>query len=136
VVTVTILDGTRATAVDAVVDAGAVLVDAEGFGSATGWELAPEGLCRDGVCVPLAHRPGTLVDGRIDVEQVAPLLGRSAVADGAAGVVALGEAAAHVAEYLGERQAADFTLAQLDGTPFTFSSLGRKKKLLVVWASW
>jgi hypothetical protein len=33
-------------------------------------------------------------------------------------------------------RAPDFTLPDLAGQPFTFSSLGRRKKLLVAWASW
>ena len=32
--------------------------------------------------------------------------------------------------------APDVTLPQLDGTPFTLSEVGKKKKALVTWASW
>lgn len=132
----TILEDARATEVDALVTGDKVLVDPVGFAEATGWKLAPEGLCRGEVCVPLARQPGAVVGERIDVERVAPLLGRSVVADGSAGVVALGELAGNVAQRLRDLVAADFTLPTLDGEPFTFSTLGRRKKLLVAWASW
>jgi hypothetical protein len=131
-----ILDHTRTTVSDAEVVGDLVLVAPSDFTTATGWELKTEGLCRGDVCVALRAHPDVVVDGRIDVAKVAPLLGRSVVVDADAGVVAYGAAASDVAQQLNDLHAADFTLSQLDGTPFTFSSIGRKKKLLVTWASW
>jgi hypothetical protein len=135
-VNLTLLDDAREYSVAGHVDGETVLVGARDFAMATGWQLEPAGLCRGGVCVPLAGRSGVATDDGIDAVAAAPLLGRSVVVDASEGVVAYGAAPAVVAEALGALRAPDFTLPQLDGTPFTFSSLGRKKKLLFAWASW
>ena len=132
----TILSDADETAVDAIVDRERVLVAASDFAGATGWALKPEGLCRGEVCVPLRAHADVVSDGRIDAAGVAALIGRAVIVDPVARVVAYGEPAATVGAALSARQAADFTLEQLDGTPFTFSAIGRKKKLLVTWASW
>ena len=131
-----LLDDGRTTTIDAVVREGRVLVAPDGFAAATGWELKPEGLCHGAVCVPLRPFAGAVVDGLIDAAVVAAPLQRAVLVDAAAGVVAYAPAATAVADRLADRHAADFTLQSLDGTPCTFSALGRKKKLLVTWASW
>lgn len=136
VATITILDDGHATEVDGALDGDRVLLDAGGFADATGWALKPEGLCRGAVCVPVRTRQTVVVDGRIDAAAAAQVLRRAALVDTANHVVAFGDAATTVASELASRHAADFTLPQLDGTPFTFSSIGRKKKLLFAWASW
>ena len=133
---ITMLDDAREFPTSAEVRGGAVLVPADGFAQATGWVLKPEGLCQGDVCVPLQHQPGVVVDGMIDVEKVAPLLGRTVVVDADAGVVAFAPAAAVVANALRDLHAPDVTLPQLDGSPFTLSEVGKKKKALVTWASW
>lgn len=131
-----ILDDGRATTVDAVVDGGRMLVGAAEFAAATGWSLSPEGLCRGAVCVPLRAHPDVVAGGRIDAAAVAAPLRRAVLVDPAARVVAYAPAADTVAAGLAGRHAADFTLPRFDGTPFTFSTIGRKKKLLLAWASW
>jgi hypothetical protein len=135
-VNITILDDTHAHTVGGRIDGDAVFVAARDFAAATGWELKPEGLCRGAVCVPLGDRSGVAVDDEIDAVAVAPLLGRSVVADANEGVIAYAAAPAVVAEELRALNAPDFTLPQIDGTPFTLSALGRQKKLLFAWASW
>jgi hypothetical protein len=133
---IAILDGERTVYADGTIVGDTVWVDANGLEAATDWRLKPEGLCRGDVCVPVRSHPDVVVDGRIDATKVAGLIGRSVVVDASAGVVAYGPSAATIAEQLGERRAPDFTLAQLDGAPFSLSAIGRKKKVLVTWASW
>jgi hypothetical protein len=116
------------------VDGPAVALD--DLAAATGWQLKPEGLCRGWVCVPASDLGALAVGGRISLDALASALHRPVVVDAEAGVAALGSDPVAVSDALRERVAVDFTLPQLDGTPFTFSSLGRKKKLLVAWASW
>ena len=123
---ITMLDDAREFPTSAEVRGGAVLVPADGFAQATGWALKPEGLCQGDVCVPLQHQPGVVVDGMIDVEKVAPLLGRTVVVDADAGVVAFAPAAAVVANALRDLHAPDVTLPQLDGSLFTLSEVGTK----------
>ena len=135
-VEIAILDGERTVPAEAVIVADAVLVDAGDFATATGWQLKPEGLCRGDVCVPVRSHPEVVVDGRVDAAAVAGLLQRTVVVDPVANVVAYGPSAAAIAEQLADRRAPDFTLTQLDGTPFSLPAVGRKKKVLVTWASW
>ena len=133
---IAILDGERTTTAAAATAGGSLLVDANGFAAATGWQLKPEGLCHGEVCVPTRAHPDVVVDGRIDAAKVADLIGRSVVVDATAGVVAYGPSAGAVAEQLAQCRAPDFSLPLLDGTPFSLSAVGRKKKVLVTWASW
>jgi hypothetical protein len=117
------------------VDGDRVLVDAEVLGQLSGWQLKPEGLCRDEMCVPVRDAE-MVVDGAVDIARFAAALARPAVVDAAQGVVALGERSADRRGPIEDGIAPDFTLPQLDGGTFTFSSLGRRKKLLLAWASW
>jgi hypothetical protein len=112
-----------------------VLVDAEALAGLTGWELKPEGLCRDEVCVPVRDME-LEVDGAVDMARFATALARPAVIDAAEGLVALGERSADRRGPIEAGVAPDFTLPQLDGGTFMLSSLGRRKKLLLAWASW
>jgi hypothetical protein len=104
--------------------------------AATGWELKPEGLCRGPVCVPTRARADLLVDGAVDLSVFAALLGRPLALEPEHAVAALGTAAADRGATMERLEAPDFTLPDLEGRPFTFSSLGKRKKLLVAWASW
>ena len=136
VVTLTFIDaehGARPAA--GRVDGDRVLVDAGVLGGLTGWELKPEGLCRDDVCVPVRD-DGLVVDGAVDVARFAAALARPVVVDAPNGVVALGERSADRRGPIEAGLAPDFTLPQLDGGTFSFSSLGRRKKLLLAWSSW
>jgi hypothetical protein len=117
------------------IDGDRVLVDAEALGALSGWQLKPEGLCRDEVCVPVRD-PELAIGGAVDVARFAAALARPVVVDVANGVVALGERSADRRGPIEAGVASDFTLPQLDGGSFTFSSLGRRKKLLLAWASW
>ena len=66
----------------------------------------------------------------------ADALARPVVLDAAHGIVALGERSADRRGPIEAGVAPDFTLPQIDGGTFTFSSVGRRKKLLLAWASW
>jgi hypothetical protein len=116
-------------------DGERVLLDAESLAELTGWQRKPEGLCRDEVCVPVRD-PDLEVDGAIDLARFAAALGRPVVVDGVNGVVAVGERSADRRGPIEAGVAPDFTLPQLAGGTFTFSSLGRRKKLLLAWSSW
>ena len=100
----------------------------------TGWELKPEGLCRDDQCMPL---PATATQGgRVDVEFAWRRLGNPVVHDEARETWALGTGAEDTNTTLAGLMAPDFTLPDLEGTPHTLSDLRGKKVLLVTWASW
>jgi hypothetical protein len=102
----------------------------------TGWELKPEGLCRGDVCVPTRGRPEVEVDGAVDLAVVAGLLGQPFVVDDEKSVAVLGTSVATRTQQLRDANIRDLVLRDFDGNDVSWSSIGRKKKLLVAWASW
>jgi len=98
----------------------------------TGWELKPEGLCKDERCVPIPTDAGT--DGRLDVTVVADRLGMPLVHDERYGVWALGpDSGDHV---LTSAELPPIVLQDVDGRPFDLASLRGEKVLIAAWASW
>jgi len=98
----------------------------------TGWELKPEGLCKNDRCFPLPA--GAAADGRLDVTVVADRLGMPLVHDERHGVWALGpESGDHV---LASAELPPIVLSDVDGRPFDLTSLRGEKVLIAAWASW
>ena len=97
------------------------------FATGTGWAIKPEGACKADVCVPLAS------GGSFDLLATADRLGMAVVHDADAGLWAIGP------ESFGGRalvsaEAPELALDDIDGTPFTLSSLRGQKVLVVSWA--
>jgi hypothetical protein len=92
----------------------------------SGWQIKPQGLCRDDECLPLPAEH--------TVAAIAERLRMPLVADADAGLWALGPPA-H-ANIIGSASAPDLVLPDLDGNPFHLSSLRGQKVLLLAWASW
>jgi hypothetical protein len=101
-----------------------------------GWELKPEGLCREDVCVLVPDRASLEADGKIDAVAVAALLDRPALVDEVTGVVAIGAQRSIRQRAIDDLQAPDFVLPDLDGTPHALSDHRSKKRLLVAFSSW
>jgi hypothetical protein len=98
----------------------------------TGWELKPEGLCKDDRCCPLP--PDADAGGRLDVNVVAERLGMPLVHDERHGVWALGQQSGdHV---LTSAELPPIVLTDVDGRPFDLTSLRGEKVLIAAWASW
>ncbi len=134
---VTVIDAARgALEVDARIVGDRVLLGPEALVEATGWVLKPEGLCRGSVCVSVRDQTSLVVDGAIDVAVVAEVLRCPAVVDPGEAVLAIGLPAAERAASMKSLQAPDFELPDIEGESFRLSSLGRRKKLVVTWASW
>jgi hypothetical protein len=106
-----------------------LVVDAAELARRTGWQLKPEGLCRDDVCVPLPQTSGSLLEAGV----VAERLGMPLVRDEVAGLWALGPQAGRT---LASAETPDFTLPDWQGRDFTLSSLRGRKVLIVAWAPW
>lgn len=98
----------------------------------TGWELKPEGLCRGDVCVPFRSDDPS----GIDLEQVAARLGMPLLHERTHGLWALGPQAEPGGRFLTDARFPDITLPDLEGQPFSFSSLRGRKVVMVAWASW
>jgi hypothetical protein len=122
--------------VDGAARPGTVLLAPPVLRDVTGWELKPEGLCRGEVCIPVRGRDTVDVDGLLDVRVVADLLHRPFVVDDELPIAVLGESAATRRAELSGRTVGDFTLSDVDGHPVRWKRFGRKKKVLVAWASW
>ena len=103
-------------------------VPVEAFERETGWVVKPEGACRGGVCVPLGTSDPSLAP-------LADRLGMGVVHDDRHGLWAIGPSTVG-GRALESADAPDFTLPDLDGRPFEFSSLRGQKVVLVAWASW
>jgi hypothetical protein len=104
------------------------------FARLTGWEIKPEGACRDDVCVALPPS-ARAADGRLDTAVVAERLGMPIARDDEHGLWALGPRS-------GDRKVLDsvrmpaLVLPDFDGGAFDVSSLRGRKVVLVAWASW
>jgi hypothetical protein len=113
-----------------------LLVDPAKLPDALGWELKPEGLCRDDVCVPVRDRAELFAGDDVDLAAVGAALGRPVVVDANAGLAAVafdGEARRRA---LTDLVAPPFTLPDLDGNLHALEEWHNQKKLLVAFASW
>ena len=107
---------------------------AEEFAQITGWEIKPEGACRDGVCVPLPPLE-TDAAGRIDAAVVADQLGMPIARDESHGLFALGPRSGD-RRVLDSSRMPDLVLADFDANEFDVASRRGHKVVLVAWASW
>jgi len=123
-------------AVDATVDGERVLIDEHSLTAAIGWDLKPEGLCRDDVCVPVRDRDALFVDGRVDLAAVAGALHRPVVVDAGAGIVAMALPSEERRNALKAHHAPAFTLPDFDGNAHSLSEWHGRKKVLFAWATW
>jgi len=133
----TVLTESSATQVTGLAEPGLWLSAADAL-RATGWEIKPEGFCRDEVCVPIpAGREAEFTgDDRVNVSALWQLLGRPAVHSPPADVWFLGEGASDRNAALATLQAPDFTLPDLNGNPHSLSDFNKMRILLATWASW
>lgn len=103
-----------------------------------GWELKPEGVCRDDVCVPLpAGREAEFTDGqRFNLAAFARLMAMPSARHAATDAWAFGDSSEHRNEALASLRAPDFALPDLQGRTHRLSDYRGHKVFLVAWASW
>ena len=131
----TLIDGARPVAVSATVTGDAVRLSGEAVGAALGWEIRPEGLCRDGVCRPFPPDAAPVGDG-IDLARLAALLDRPLALDAAERAACLGVSAGERQAGLASLRAPDFSLPDLEGRLHSLGEQRGRKVLLVFYASW
>jgi peroxiredoxin len=129
-------DGVRH--VEGEVDAGrgTFLIDAGDLPDALGWELKPSGLCQEGTCVPVRDPAARVVGDRLDLSAVAAALGRLAVFDLEAGLMAVALSAELRRRALEDLRAPDFELPDLEGGTRRLDDWLGLKKVLVTFSSW
>ena len=134
---ITIIDD-RARTVEAEPDGmrGTFLIDAHRLPDALGWELKPAGLCRLDTCVPVADMASLAVGDRLDLSAVADALGRPAVVDVEAGLMAVALPADLRHQALDDLRAPAFELPDVDGKPRRLDEWLGRKVLVVAFASW
>ena len=96
----------------------------------TGWAIRAQGACRGAICVPIPVGGPALT-----VDALAGHLGMGVVHDERHGIWAVGPSTLG-GRALESAEAPDFTLPDLTGCSFRFSSLRGQKVVLVAWASW
>jgi hypothetical protein len=96
----------------------------------TGWAIRAQGACRGAICVPIPVGGPALT-----VDTLAGHLGMGVVHDERHGIWAVGPSTLS-GRALESAEAPDFTLPDVAGRPFRFSSLRGQKVVLVAWASW
>ena len=103
-----------------------------------GFELKPEGLCRDELCYPLprGREAEFVADGRVNLEALWRLRGGEVVATAARDVWLLGDATEERRMCMDAFTAPDFTLPDRDGQLHTLSDYRGRKVFLATWASW
>ncbi len=107
-----------------------LIIPRDDFEAGTGWLLRPEGACRGDHCIPLVDPPE---GDTVDVAAMASQMNLPLVADERHAVWAVGPASVGGRALVGA-EAPDVTLPDLDGNPFTLSSLRGQKVLLVAWS--
>ncbi len=131
----TVLYDGRAIVVDrTAVDGDALWIQKADLPSISGFELKPQGACRDDICIPIP-RP-MLRNAHFNLTAFAQRVGQRVVADPAMRVWSFGEIPVVRGAFLESRLAPDFSVPDRKGRPVRLSRFRGKKLLVVTWASW
>jgi hypothetical protein len=115
-------------------DAAALWVRTTDLPRVNGFELKPEGACREDLCIPI---PRTMTDGdAFDLGAFARRVDQVVVADPAARVWSFGEMPVLRGAFLESRKAPDFAVPDRQGRTVRLTDFQGRKVLVVTWASW
>jgi hypothetical protein len=102
--------------------------------SINGFELKPQGACREDICIPI---PRSMMNGsRFNLSAFARRVGQRVVADPAMRVWSFGEIPVVRGAFVESRQAPEFAVPDRKGRLIRLSQFRGKKVLVVTWASW
>lgn len=132
----TLLDEGRVWTGEAQLDGDALWLTPVALRAALGWELKPQGVCRDDVCIPASAGGALVRDGRVGVHALAAALGRPLAMDAGTRTAYLGASSEERGRKLASLDAPDFALPDLAGTLHRLSDQRGRKVLLVAYASW
>jgi hypothetical protein len=108
----------------------------------TGWEVKPEGICKDEMCVMVPDNVMSSIvreDGEetwFNLAGFARFLDRPYAHDATHNAWSFGGLSQDVDFPFGPVFAPDFTLPDLDGNSYSLSSFRGKKVFLACWATW
>ena len=139
----TVLYGEHESRVDSArADGGALWIALPDLSTATGWELKPEGVCKDEICVPVpdARRAALIHDDSsatwFNLSEFARWIEQPVAHDDDRAVWYFGPAGWEWKTRLTSQLAPDFSLPDLAGQRHTLKELLGKKVFLLFWASW
>jgi hypothetical protein len=115
---------------------GTLLLREDELPDVTGWELNDQGLCRGDVCVTVRAHPEIREEDMVNLTVFADLVRQPLAFDAETETAVLGASAATRSDDLAGGRVGDLVLHDADGETFAWSEIGRKKKVLVTWASW
>ena len=133
---ITLIDETRPVTVDAIVRGGEIRLSAADVERALGWQLKPEGLCKDETCVPVRDCAALVDADGIGLSALANALDRPLARADDEGVAVLGASAHERGARLDAMEAPDVVLPDLSGRLHSLRDQRGKKTLLIAWASW
>ncbi len=126
--------------VEGLVAAGHLWLSEAAMKDVAGFELKPEGLCRDDLCIPVPQDGSweRVRDGVkfIDLSAFADQIGQALVRDEGREVWSLAQAPVFRGLELEMGLAPDFQLPDREGRPVRLSDFRGKKVLILTWASW
>ena len=108
----------------------------------SGWELKPEGVCKEETCVPVPNsRRAALIRSEtsgtlFNLTEFARLIQQPFAYDEKHAVWYFGPAGWEWKDRMSSRQAPDFELPDMAGQLHTLSELRGRKLFLLFWASW
>ena len=112
-----------------------VLVDRSSLTEVLGWELKPQGLCRESECIPVTESDLLHAD-RVDLRAAASAVGVTSMLADDTDLVALSVPSQARSDVLTRRRAPNFVLPDLDGEDHSLEQFEGRKRLLVAFASW
>jgi len=114
--------------------AGALWIPKGDLPRVNGFEIKPEGACREDLCIPI---PTDMTRGEFfNVTAFARRVGQAVVYDPDSSIWSFGEIPVLRAGFLESRMAPDFAVPNRAGRVVRLSDSRGKKVLVVTWASW
>lgn len=109
--------------------------------AAAGWELKPEGICREHLCIPLPDDQSPFIrrggnQTQVNLVEFARLIEQPIAHDGTHGVWYFGPPSWEWKSRLDSGLAPNFTLPDFQGKLHSLSDYSGKKIFLLAWASW
>jgi hypothetical protein len=139
----TVLSGGRVTTVSrGAVTGGDVWLTPADLAAATGWEIKPEGVCREEACLPLTERLSSELlrdeggERWFNLTAFARHAGQPVAVASAARVWSLGPPAYERQRRASSDVAPAFTLPDFHGKPHSLADYAGQKVFLLTWASW